>query len=156
MSRSRQIVSLLFVGCIVGLWGCAKGTDGSNVSSDKIKQVETKLARLEDDFRAAASARDQLQKKLAAAAEAQALMQAELNKLSKDVKDKDDQIQKRTAERDLLETNYTNFRKGLKELIAKAEEGTSGSPTLPVIPTSNKKPEVPTLPTMPEVPMPPK
>lgn len=159
MSRTRRAAGVLIV-TVLGLWGCSKAPTepAAAASAEKIKAVETKLGRLEDDFRAAASARDQLQKKLAAAVEAQTAQQTQLDRLTRELRDKEELLLKRTAERDTLDGQYTGFRKGLKELIAKAEEPAKpeGSPTLPLIPTSNKKPEVPELPPVPDVPAPPK
>ena len=159
MSRTRRSAGVLVV-TLLALWGCSKapGDATPTASAEKIKAVETKLGRLEDDFRAAASARDQLQKKLAAAVEAQTAQQTQLDKLTRELKEKDELLAKRTAERDTVDTQYSAFRKGLKELIAKAEEPAKaeGSPTLPLIPTSNKKPDAPELPAIPDVPGPPK
>src|SRR5947208_12946661 len=96
MSRSHQALGVLIV-ALFGLWGCSRApsADGGSASAEKLKAVETKLARLEDDFRAAASARDQLTKKLIVAEEARAA-------LLRDVKAKDELLQARTAERDQM------------------------------------------------------
>jgi septal ring factor EnvC (AmiA/AmiB activator) len=156
MTRTRRTAGVLIV-TLLGLWGCSKApTDSTSAASaEKIKAVETKLSRLEDDFRAAASARDQLQKKLATTVEAH---QAQLDRLTRDLKEKEELLAKRTAERDTLDTQYATFRKDLKDLIAKAEGPTKseGSPAVPLIPTSNKKPDAPELPAIPDVPAPPK
>jgi septal ring factor EnvC (AmiA/AmiB activator) len=155
MTRTRRTAGVLIV-TLLGLWGCSKApTDSTSAASaEKIKAVETKLSRLEDDFRAAASARDQLQKKLATTVEAH---QTQLDKLTRDLKEKEELLAKRTAERDTLDTQYSTFRKDLKELIAKAEgPAKSEGSAVPVIPTSNKKPDAPELPAIPDVPAPPK
>ena len=141
MFRSRVAFALL-VGMLVGLWGCARSPSDS---ADKIKAVESKLVRLEDDFRAASSERDQLLKKLAAAIEFQTAQQSQLERLTKDLKDRDDLIQKRTAERDSFDAQFAGFRKNLRDLLAKAEEQLprpEGSSAVPIIPTSNRKPDV--------------
>lgn len=142
MSRSHQAIAVLIVS-VFGLWGCAKAPSDGGMTAEKLKAVETKLAKLEDDFRAASSARDQLKKRLTAAEEAQAELVAFRDRLVKDIKVKDDLIEKRTAERDLSNTQYENFRKNLKDLILKAEESVAktDSNTPPVIPTSLVKPE---------------
>lgn len=155
MFRSRQAVGVLIVS-LLGLWGCSRPASDPSVSAastDKLKTLEKKLNLLEDDFRAAASARDQFQKKLTAASEAQKAMQDQMDRLAIDLKAKDELIAKRTAERDQLENKYAAFRKDLKDLLAKIEET---SPSVPLIPTSNSKPAAPELPVVPEVPAPPK
>ena len=158
MSRFRQAIGVLIVS-LFGVWGCtrAPSADGSGGTAEKVKALETKMARLEDDFRAASSARDQLSKKLLAAEEARLALQGQVTRMSQEMKAKDEQIQTRTTERDQVTGQYKTFRDGLKELLAKAEEGKSeGSPMVPIIPTSNIKPESPTVPALPPVAEPPK
>src|SRR5262245_57254059 len=101
MSRSHHAVGVLLI-AVFGLWGCSRApsADSGSATADKLKTVETKLARLEDDFRAASSARDQLSKRLIAAEEARTALLTQVDRLNKDVKAKDDQVAARTAERD--------------------------------------------------------
>jgi len=142
MPRSHQVAALLIVS-LFGLWGCSRApsADSGSATAEKLKAVETKLAKLEQDFRAAASARDQLSRKLNAA-------EGQVERLNKDVKIKDDVIQMRTAERDQAAGQFKTLRDGLKDLLAKVEEGpkSEGPLTVPVIPASNLKAEVPAIP----------
>jgi septal ring factor EnvC (AmiA/AmiB activator) len=156
--RSRRVAGALVV-TVLGLWGCSQAPSnaGSTAQAEKLKAVEAKLARLEDDFRAAASARDQLHKKLLAAEEARTALQAQSDRQARELKAKDElirvrdeQLTARTAERDQVTGQYKSFRDGLRELLARAEEKPE-SPTVPVIPTSNPKPEVPDV-VLPPVP----
>jgi chromosome segregation ATPase len=142
MSRSRQALGVLIV-ALFGLWGCSRAPSADGGSAEKLKAVESKLARLEDDFRAAASARDQLTKKLIAAEEARTALLKQVEALTRDAKTKDELVQARTAERDQAAGQLKTLKDGLKELLAKAEGETKpdGSPAVPVIPTSNPKPE---------------
>jgi septal ring factor EnvC (AmiA/AmiB activator) len=152
MSRSRQAAGILLV-AVFGLWGCtrAPSTDSSNATAEKLKVVETKLARLEEDFRAAASARDQLSKRLTATEEERTALQGQVATLTKDNKAKDEQLSTRTQERDQVAQQHKVLKDGLKDLLAKMEPETKpeGSTAVPVIPTSNLKGEVPTLPAIP-------
>ena len=152
MSRSRRAAAVLIV-LVFGVWGCScapSASGGNAANAEKLKAVETKLARLEDDFRAAASARDQLSKKLIAAEEARTAMTAQLQRMTRELRAKDEQITTRTAERDQVTTQYKAFRDGLRELLAKCDDGkTDGSTVVPVIPTSNPKSEVPAVPIPP-------
>ena len=158
VSRFRQAAGVVIVS-LFGLWGCtrAPSPDGNGATAEKVKALETKMARLEDDFRSASSARDQLSKKLLAAEEGRLALQGQVTRMTQEMKAKDEQLQSRTTERDQVTGQYKSFRDGLKELLAKAEEGKSeGSPTVPAIPTSNIKPELPTVPALPTVSEPPK
>jgi septal ring factor EnvC (AmiA/AmiB activator) len=154
MSRSHHAAGVLLV-AVFGLWGCSRAPSadtGSAGTAEKLKAVETKLARLEDDFRAAASARDQLSKKLIAAEDARTALSTQVDRLGKETKAKDEQIATRTAERDLAAGQFKALKDELKELLAKAENGmkSEGSPMVPVIPTSNVKPELPAIPDVPK------
>jgi chromosome segregation ATPase len=121
MTRSHKILGFLFV-MIVGVYGCAKGPAGG---SEKNPSLESKVQRLEEDFRAAASARDQFKQKLLAAEERQSQLQKQLDQdRASAVAERDAlkaEVKARTTERDTLATQYDGFRKGLKELIGQAE-----------------------------------
>jgi chromosome segregation ATPase len=138
---------------LFGLWGCSRAPSadsGNAATAEKLKAMETKLARLEDDFRAAASARDQLSKRLIAAEEARTAMQAQVERMTREAKAKDEQLTARTAERDQVTNQYKVFREGLREWLARGDEGKmDGSPMVPVIPTGNTKPEAPVIPIPP-------
>jgi chromosome segregation ATPase len=155
MSRSRRAAGVMIV-MLCGLWGCSRAPSadsGSAATAEKLKAVETKLARLEDDFRAASSARDQLSKKLIAAEEARTAMQAQIERMNREAKAKDEQLTARTAERDQLTNQYKTFRDGLRDWLAKGDEGKmDGSPMVPVVPTGNPKADAPVIP-IPPVPM---
>jgi len=107
-----------------GLWGCAQGPGGSS-TSDRLKALEAKNARLEEDFRTASATRDQLRKKLTATEEAQAQLQQEFNALKTLLaKERDDlkgQLKQRIQERDNVQAQYDGFRRELKELLGQAE-----------------------------------
>lgn len=154
MTRSRHAVGVLLV-AVFGLWGCSRAPSADNGSAatvEKLKAVETKLARLEDDFRAAASARDQLSKKLLAAEEARTALVVQVDRMGKDLKVKDEQIGLRTTERDQAAGQFKALRDELRELLTRAENGmkSEGSPSVPVIPTSNPKPDLPAIPDVPK------
>jgi len=152
MPRSHQVIGVAIV-ALVGVWGCsqAPSADSASATAEKLKTVEAKLARLEEDFRAAASARDQLSLKLHAAENARTALQADVAKLARDMKSKDDLIQTRTAERDQALNQLKLLKDGLKEILAKVDDApkSDGTPTVPVIPASNFKPDVPPIPVLP-------
>jgi len=114
----------VFLVAAFGLWGCAQGPGGTS-TGDRLKALEAKNARLEEDFRTASTTRDQLRKKLAATEEAQAQLQQELEALKTlIVKERDDlkgQLKQRIQERDNLQAQYDGFRRELKELLGQAE-----------------------------------
>jgi DNA anti-recombination protein RmuC len=123
MKQFLKVVGVFLVAAF-GLWGCAQGPGGST-TSDRLKALEAKNARLEEDFRTASAARDQLRKKLTATEEAQAQLQQDLDGLKTLLaKERDDlkgQLKQRIQERDVLQSQYDGFRRELKELLGQAE-----------------------------------
>ena len=108
MSRANKALVVLVVATL-GLWGCAQGP--GNGSADKIKSLEDKVSKLEDDCKTVTSARDAVRKKLAALEEEYVKKQQEL----------DQQIAARTAERDSVQTQFEQFRKNLRTLLGQAD-----------------------------------
>lgn len=124
MSRANQAL-LVLTAAVMGIWGCAQSQGPGPSAADRLRALEVKNAKLEDDFRAVAAARDQLRRKLAAAEEQQAQLQKhveELNStLTKEREDMARQLALRTSERDSLVSHVEQFRSGLKELLGQAE-----------------------------------
>ena len=63
MNRNGKALIVLLVAAI-GLWGCSQGPGQSAIQAERIKALEIKCAKLEDDYKAAASARDQARRKI--------------------------------------------------------------------------------------------
>src|SRR5258708_17476289 len=61
MTQLQKVLIVMLV-VLVGIWGCAQGPGGS-ASAEKIKSLEAKVGRLDEDFRAAAATRDQYRQK---------------------------------------------------------------------------------------------
>jgi hypothetical protein len=135
MTRSHKtIVFLMVVG--MGVYGCAKSP--GNAGTGKNSSQEAKAHRWEEDYRAAAAARDDYRQKLIAAEERQTQLLRQLDQERIAATNERDtlkaEIRLRLAERDSLQTQYDGFRKGLKDLLAQAET-TLANPNLPNIPT---------------------
>ena len=112
MTRADKTLALLVV-ALLGIWGCAQGPSGQS-SVEKIKALESRVVKLEDDFKAAASARDQLRRKLATTEE-------ERQQLVKEREDLQKQVASRAGERDRLQAQYDQFRKNIRDLLGQAE-----------------------------------
>ena len=121
MTRYHKAVGVFLV-TVFGLWGCARGpaTNG-NTSNDKVRALEAKTAKLEEDLKNALASKDQLRKKLSDSEDAQNQLQHEIERINTMVKERDNMIKTRTTERDLVQTQYESFRKNLKELLGQAE-----------------------------------
>jgi hypothetical protein len=117
-----------------GLWGCARGPGGS-AAAERIKALEQKVVKLEDDFRAVASARDTLRQRLSAVEDQRALLEKDVAILQVVVKERDDlrkQLSNRTAERDSVQVQFDQFRKGLRELLGQADTAAAAATLQPV------------------------
>jgi septal ring factor EnvC (AmiA/AmiB activator) len=134
----KGLLILLLV--MLGIWGCAQGSSGA-ASAEKIKLLEQKVSRLEEDFRAAAAARDQLRKKLADAEQVTAQLKDEVEALRPVVKERDDlrvQLKARTQERDAVTTQFDGVRKSLREILGQMDAATKSN-TPPVTTVSQVK-----------------
>lgn len=122
MTRSHKVLGFLLV-ALLGIYGCAK-TPGSGDA----KSTEAKVQRLEEDFRAAASARDNFRAQLVQAQEKQTQLQRQLEQANAATAAERTQkeaaradLRARTTERDNLQTQYDGFRRTLRDLIGQAD-----------------------------------
>jgi septal ring factor EnvC (AmiA/AmiB activator) len=133
MTRSHKVLGFLLV-AILGIYGCAK-TPG--VGGDT-RLAETKVQRLEEDFRAATTARDSYREQLAQAQQRQVDLQRRLDlataataaeRTAKDAARAE--LRARTTERDNLQTQYDGFRRTIRDLIGQADAALA-NPTAPL------------------------
>src|SRR4051812_24656641 len=122
MTRSHKVLGFLLV-ALLGIYGCARGP--ATASADKNSSLEAKVQRLEEDFRAAAAARDSFRQKLVAAEEQQGRLQRQLEQDRAAAAQERDglqaQLKARIAERDHFQSQYGNFIKTLKAQLEQAE-----------------------------------
>jgi|SRR5581483_3318914 uncharacterized coiled-coil DUF342 family protein len=123
MTRGSKALIVLIVAAL-GVWGCANGPANQQSSqSERIKALEAKCGKLEEDYRAAATARDQARKRLASVEEERDLIVKERDDLHK-------QLDQRTGERDLMQTRCERLRKGLQNLIGQDDAMLHPAPTV--------------------------
>jgi len=125
MNHRYNALAVLIVAS-VGLWGCAQGPANGPGSIERIRALESKNAKLEDDFRSAAAARDLLKRKLASAEQQRDQLGQQLDQFQAVTKERDElrqQLTARTTERDALQAQFEQFRKGIRGLLGQAEAG---------------------------------
>ncbi len=151
MTRAPHVLmAMIVVG--IGLYGCARNPSdsGNSGNSSTTSSQQAKAKRWEEDFHAAASARDQYRQKLLAAEEKQAELQRQLEQerlaAATEREALKAELKIRQSERDNLQTQYDGFRKNLRDLLAQAETAIA-NPNPPAIPT------IPTIPTVPAAPV---
>lgn len=97
--------------------GCSQGPNSRAALIERIKMLEEKIARMEDDLRSTIESRNDARQHLAKAEE-------HIQKLQTVVKERDDlrlQLKLRVNERDQLSGQYEQFRAHLKELVGQAD-----------------------------------
>jgi exonuclease VII small subunit len=116
MSRVYLAFAVLVVAGL-GAWGCTQGPGNRVALTERVKSLESKSAKLEDEIRGVAAARDEAR---------QLLFRAEqhIQKLQAVVHERDDLrllVKVRTSERDQLAGQFDQFRKSLVDLLGDAE-----------------------------------
>lgn len=124
--------AVVAVVCSLGLWGCARGPASGQAAAERVKTLEAKVVKLEDDFRAVATARDQARAKLSAAEEQRNQLRQELAQFQKEQNDLRVQVTARTGERDALQVQYDQFRRAIKDLLGQADAGVLPTDARPV------------------------
>jgi chromosome segregation ATPase len=116
MTRTSKVLIVLVVATL-GIWGCAQGPVSHSAQHEKIRSLESKCAKLEEDYRAVAAARDQARKRATT-------LETDLRKEAADrqaaAQERDElraQLQARTGERDTLQTRCDRLKNGLKTLL---------------------------------------
>src|ERR1700674_968962 len=134
MKRAGKLLTVLVV-AVLGVWGCAKGPANPNGQTERIRTLESKCAQFEEDYRTAASARDDARKKTTAVDEDNKRLQKQLadqkdqlrkvqDAQSLIAKDRDElrqQMDTRTSERDVLQFRCERLKKGIQSLLGQDE-----------------------------------
>jgi chromosome segregation ATPase len=122
----------------LGLWGCAQ-EHRNGPGSARLKALESKNAKLQNDFRAVVAARDQMRKKLIAAEEQKVRLSQQLEEIQAITRERDElrqQVTSRTSERDAIQNQFDQFRKGIRSLLGQADTFSANSqPGQPVTST---------------------
>src|SRR5437879_6265175 len=107
MNRASKALIVVVVATL-GIWGCAQGPTNSHAAQgERLRALEGKCGKLEEDYRAVAGARDQFRKRVAALEEERGKLQQELAVQNAILQERDElrrQVATRTTERDALQT----------------------------------------------------
>lgn len=125
MTRTSKVLIVLVVATL-GIWGCAQGPVSHSAQGEKIRSLESKCAKLEEDYRAVAAARDQARKR-ATSLEADLRKEAADRQAAQHERDQlSAQVKARTGERDVLQARCDHLKKGLQNLLG--EDAALASP----------------------------
>ena len=127
MNRNTKVLSILMVS-FLGLWGCAQGPANSTAQADRIKALEGKCSKLEEDYRTKAVKLDGAQKQVAGLEqdktqleEQRSRMQQEVEQLKLVAKERDrlrQEVELKTTQRDALQGRCDKLRAGIKSLMS--------------------------------------
>jgi phage shock protein A len=134
MTRAYKALAIVLVATL-GLWGCAKGPSPVNAGADRIKSLEAKNAKLEDEARTVNAAREQLRKRVQVLEQQYTQAQQQLDKLGTMSKERDTlkaQLDTRTSERDSTQAQFEQFRKNIRNLLGQAEAAAPNPTNTPV------------------------
>jgi chromosome segregation ATPase len=122
MSSMTKALAVIAIST-AGLWGCAQGPIGAT-AQERVKALEARNARLEEDYKSVAAVRDQLRKQIAEAEAEKGRLGRQLVKLTELEKDRSElkvQLAQRTTERDSVSAQFDQFRQNLRELVGRSE-----------------------------------
>ena len=141
MTRGGKVLSVILVSAL-GLWGCAKGPTGhSATQAERIRTLEAKCSKLEDDYRSVASARDTARKRTAALEAERTRLEKELAEqqaLAKECDTLRAQVTSRTGERDNLQQRCDRLKKGLQTLLGQDDAALTPPPSNPTTTLSSQ------------------
>jgi hypothetical protein len=133
MTRASKMMTVMLVAAL-GVWGCARGPANHYAAqAERIRTLEGKCSKLEEDYRAVASARDAARKRTSALEEENARLQKQLADHQIVAKEREvfrQQLDTRTGERDQLQLRCEKMKKGLQNLLGQddAMGNTVGAP----------------------------
>ena len=133
MTCIKKALMVTIVTAMLGLWGCSQ-SGAPNSGSAGLRKLEARSARLEDDFKTVAAARDQARKKIAVLEEQRAQLTQQVELLERTTKERDELRQLlayRTAERDNAQNHLVQFTRDLQSLVNKVEQA-AHAPASPV------------------------
>ncbi|HZZ78195.1 MAG TPA: hypothetical protein VFE62_06735 [Gemmataceae bacterium] len=140
------VFGVLALLCATGAWGCNQQKVSPLTS--KIRDLETRYAKLEEDFRTLQASNEQVRKRLSAAETSRTALEQEKSELTKKVdsltSERDvlsKQVTSRTTERDTAQANLMQFSKDLQMLAGRVEAAlneNSGSSNATIIPASRR------------------
>lgn len=139
MTRGSKAMIVILVASL-GLWGCSQGPAGGPAAqAERMRALEARCTKLEEDYKAVAAARDQARKQAATLGD-------EKGKLAKERDDLRHLLDSRTSERDLAQTRCDRMKKGLQSLLGQDDAALTppagSSPALPTATLSASEPAV--------------
>jgi chromosome segregation ATPase len=110
----------------VGIWGCAQ--QKNDAQARKIRELETRFIKLEEDYRGVVASADTYRKKVVWLETQRVEQSAQLEELKAAAQEKDELKQKlavRTTERDAVQSQLVQFSRDLQSFASRVEAATA-------------------------------
>lgn len=136
MTRASLTYFAFLALVFVTLTGCNQTPATPSTAAERVKTLEARVARLEEDYRSAAATRDQARKQAALLAEQKAQLEARIAQLTTDrdatraaLSQEQGMVRQRTSERDVLQTRCEKLKKGLQSLLGQDDAAAESTTT---------------------------
>lgn len=132
MTRAHKTLIIAVVAC-VGVWGCAQGQAHKSNTEERVKALEARCAKLEQEHKAVSLARDEAHKRIEVLEREKTDLLAEVEKGKLAAMERDELkvlVSNRTAERDAYQTQFEELRKGIRSLLGRADSALPVSPSV--------------------------
>lgn len=116
----------------LGVWGCARSGPGDGRDASRVRTLEAKIAKLEEEVQTMQAARDHLKAKLDTIDKDRAAAAKLLQGVTNERNELRAQLLARTGERDTLQAQYDNFRKEIRNLLGQADANAGAATSQPV------------------------
>jgi len=134
MKNASTVFLVVMMFSSLGLWGCTHQKNGAYTA--KIRELENRYLKLEEDYKVVIQASDQLRKKVGQLENQRAELTQQVDELKGIAKERDElrtQLSSRTTERDNLYGQMTQFRKDLTDLLGRMDTTLSQTSTPTII-----------------------
>lgn len=125
MKSIKSKFLLVFLITLIGAWGCTQSQGDLRSAAAKIRHLEYRNAKLEEDYRAGVAENAALKKKLATAVKQFEDLNVQFKEMQTVLKERDELQTKLNAslgERDALKVQLTTFSKELQAFVGRVEQ----------------------------------
>jgi septal ring factor EnvC (AmiA/AmiB activator) len=143
MKNASTVFLVVMMFSSLGLWGCTHQKNGAYHA--KIREMENRYLKLEEDYKAIVQVGDQLRKKVGNLESQRTELTQQIDELKVIARERDEfrlQLTNRTSERDNLHNQLTQFRRDLTDLLGRVDSALvqpSAPNTVTAVPTSRPK-----------------
>jgi outer membrane murein-binding lipoprotein Lpp len=137
MKNASTVFLAVMMFSSLGLWGCTHQKNGAY--NTKIRELESRYTKLEEDYKAVVQSGDQLRKKVSQLETQRGELSRQVAALEGIAKERDELqvlVAARTSERDNLHNQMAQFRKDVGELLGRMDTALGIAPTVDALPAS--------------------